>query len=166
MSIIKQKKDQKILVTFNETFIKHFLNKIMRKGKISVAENVLKNIFIYTLTTEVYTEFLEKYPNENVYLFFFRIINKIKPLIELKTLRLGRKVFQIPFPIKPIRQESLGLRSLIDSVKKSRQLLIFSQRLVNELHNICHGTAKCYRKLGFVYKNAYFNKAFAHYRWY
>jgi small subunit ribosomal protein S7 len=95
---------------------------------------------------------------------FETAINNVKPLLEVRSKRIGGASYQIPMQVKPSRQQSLAFRWIIQSAR-SKKGAAFSQRLAAELMDAYggHGGAMTTREN--VHKMAEANKAFAHFAW-
>ena len=101
--------------------IRKFINQLMKDGKKVASEKIIKNILIKIS--------LKGYSPVNVITL---AINNVKPLIEVKNIRLKGNSFQVPFPIKVSRQISLAIKTLIKSSSGKKK---FEDLLVDELIN-------------------------------
>ena len=161
-----KEKDEKVLSYFIETTFKKFLNHIMKEGKKATAEKVLRDTFANMQKNKTYLDFKANNPKENIYTFYVRTMINLKPLIELKKNRLGRKVYLVPFPVKPARQLTLGFRELLNHARKRDNEKKMSIKLANELSLSYEEKSPSCKKLRLMYEEAYDNKAYSHYRWY
>ena len=91
-------------------------------------------------------------------------IENIKPLLELKSRRIGGANYQIPIEVNPERRLSLALRWLVNSAR-DRKEKGFAERLANELVAASTNQGGAIKKREDIHKMADANKAFAHYRW-
>ena len=132
--------------------IRKFITQLMKDGKKAVAEKILKNILIKIS--------LKGYSPVNVITL---AINNVKPLVEVKTIRLKGNSFQVPFPIKLSRQISLAIKTLIKSSTGKKKL---EDLLVDELINSSLGKSQSIKVTNSLHKLASQNRLFTHYRWF
>ena len=95
---------------------------------------------------------------------FNEAIENIKPILEVKSRRVGGATYQVPIEVRPVRQQSLAMRWIVDSARKRNERTM-AQRLANELMDAADQKGAAFKKKEDVYKMAEANKAFAHYRW-
>jgi small subunit ribosomal protein S7 len=95
---------------------------------------------------------------------FLKAIDNIKPVIEVKSRRVGGATYQVPVEIRESRREALGMRWIIKAAR-SRSGHSMGERLAAELLDAYNNTGTAYKKREEVHKAAEANKAFAHYRW-
>ena len=132
--------------------IRKFINQLMKNGKKVSSEKIIKNILIKIS--------LKGYSPVNVITL---AINNVKPLIEVKNIRLKGNSFQVPFPIKVSRQISLAIKTLIKSSSGKKK---FEDLLVDELINSSLGKSQSIKATNVLHKLASQNKLFSHYRWF
>jgi small subunit ribosomal protein S7 len=141
---------------YNSTIVTKFINRIMLDGKKSVAEKI------------VYTAFelaSKKADGEKRGIEIFNeAVEKIKPVLEVKSRRVGGATYQVPVEVRPERQLSLALRWLVESSRKRNERTM-AERLANELLDASSEKGATFKKKEDIYKMAEANKAFAHYRW-
>jgi len=140
---------------YNSVVITKFVNKLMLDGKKSVAEKIL-----YSALNRMEEISKEKKGIE----LFNDAIENIKPILEVKSRRVGGATYQVPIEVKPHRQLSLSLRWLVDAARKRNEKTM-SERLAKELLDASDKKGTAYKKKEDIYKMAEANKAFAHYRW-
>ena len=142
-------------VKYNSKIVSKFINSLMRKGKKSIAEGVFYDAMgvIEKKITDV--ESLE---------IFETAVNNVKPLVEVRSKRVGGATYQVPVEVPKKRQTALALRWIIDAAKGKKGRPMF-QRLADEL-------VDAYKKQGIAitqrentHKMAEANKAFAHFAW-
>jgi small subunit ribosomal protein S7 len=131
-----------------------FINKIMLDGKKSVAEKILYSAL------DIISSRGEKTGIET----FNEAIENIKPIIEVKSRRVGGATYQVPVEVRPVRQLSLAIRWLVDAARKRNERTM-AERLANELMDAATDKGAAFKKKDDTYKMAEANKAFAHYRW-
>ena len=138
---------------YNNVDISKFINRIMRRGKKSLAER----IFYATL------EKIKERTNENPIETFQKALQNATPLLEVKARRIGGSTYQVPIEVKADRGFALASSWLIESAKK-RGGKSFIQKLTNELMDASNGQGAACKKREDTHKMAEANKAFAHYR--
>lgn len=138
---------------YNNVDISKFINRIMRRGKKSLAER----IFYATL------ERIKERTNENPIETFQKALQNATPLLEVKARRIGGSTYQVPIEVKADRGFALASSWLIESAKK-RGGKSFIDKLTNELMDASNGQGSACKKREDTHKMAEANKAFAHYR--
>lgn len=131
-----------------------FINKIMYDGKKSTAEKI-----IYS-SLDLIASRGEKSGIDT----FNEAIDNIKPVIEVKSRRVGGATYQVPVEVRPVRQLSLAIRWIVDAARKRNERTM-AERLANELMDAASQKGTAFKKKEDTYKMAEANKAFAHYRW-
>ncbi len=139
---------------YNSKLVTKFVNIMMLDGKKSVASR----IFYEALET------IEKKGEEKGIEVFNKAVENIKPVMEVKSRRIGGATYQVPIEVRPVRQQALALRWLISYTRK-RSERTMKDRLANELLDAANERGASYKKKEDTYKMAEANKAFAHYRW-
>ncbi len=139
---------------YNNKIITKFINSLMKDGKKSIATK----IFYEALET------IEKKGEEKGIDVFNAAIDNIKPVMEVKSRRVGGATYQVPIEVRPARQQSLAIRWLISYTRK-RSERTMKDRLANELLDAANSRGATYKKKEDTYKMAEANKAFAHYAW-
>jgi small subunit ribosomal protein S7 len=132
--------------------IRKFINQLMKNGKKVASEKIIKNILIKIS--------LKGYSPVNVIIL---AINNVKPLIEVKNIRLKGNSFQVPFPIKVSRQISLAIKTLIKSSSGKKK---FEDLLVDELINSFLGKSQSIKATNVLHKLASQNKLLSQYSWF
>ena len=138
---------------YNNVDISKFINRIMRRGKKSLAER----IFYATL------ERIKERTNENPIETFQKALQNATPLLEVKARRIGGSTYQVPIEVKADRGFALASSWLIESAK-NRGGKSFIDKLTNELMDASNGQGAACKKREDTHKMAEANKAFAHYR--
>jgi len=131
-----------------------FINKVMLDGKKSVAEKIIYSAL------DIISAKGEKSGIDT----FNEAIENIKPVIEVKSRRVGGATYQVPVEVRPVRQQSLAIRWLVDAVRKRNERTM-AEKLANELMDAAASKGAAFKKKEDTYKMAEANKAFAHYRW-
>ena len=91
-------------------------------------------------------------------------IENIKPLMEVKSRRVGGATYQVPVEVRPARQQALAIRWIIGFARKRSERTMID-KLANELLDAANSKGASFKKKEDTYKMAEANKAFAHYRW-
>ena len=138
---------------YNNVDISKFINRIMRRGKKSLAER----IFYSTL------ERIKERTNENPIETFQKALKNATPLLEVKARRIGGSTYQVPIEVKDDRGFALASSWLI-AAAKNRSGKSFIDKLTNELMDASNGQGQACKKREDTHKMAEANKAFAHYR--
>ncbi len=131
-----------------------FINKVMYDGKKSAAEKIIYSAM------DIISSRGEKSGIDT----FNEAIDNVKPIIEVKSRRVGGATYQVPVEVRPVRQLSLAIRWLIDSSRKRNERTM-AEKLANELMDAASDKGNAFKKKEDTYKMAEANKAFAHYRW-
>jgi len=131
-----------------------FINAIMLGGKKSVAQKVMYAAL----------ERIESKSGEKGIEVFNKAMDNVKPVMEVKSRRVGGATYQVPIEVRPVRQQSLGIRWLVDAARKRNERTMM-ERLSNELMDAATEKGSAFKKKEDTYKMAEANKAFAHYRW-
>ena len=139
---------------YNNVDISKFINRIMRRGKKSLAEK----IFYATLKR------IEERTNEKALEIFQKALTNATPLLEVKARRIGGSTYQVPIEVKADRGMALGTSWIIESAKK-RSGKSMIEKLTNEILDAANGSGASVKKREDTHKMAEANKAFAHYRY-
>lgn len=139
---------------YNNVDISRFINRLMRRGKKSIAEK----IFYSTLDR------IKEKTNEDALEVFQKALTNATPLLEVKARRIGGSTYQVPLDVKADRGMVLGSTWLIEAAKK-RSGKSMVEKLTNELMDASNGVGAACKKREDTHKMAEANKAFAHYRY-
>jgi len=126
----------------------------MLDGKKSTAQKVMYGAL----------ERIEEKSGEKGIEVFNKAMENIKPVMEVKSRRVGGATYQVPIEVRPVRQQSLGIRWIIEAARKRNERTMI-ERLSNELMDAATEKGSAFKKKEDTYKMAEANKAFAHYRW-
>jgi small subunit ribosomal protein S7 len=141
---------------FNSVVVTKFINNIMLDGKKTVAEKI-----VYGAIEKLDNKAEEGQKGIDL---FFQAIENIKPLLEVKSRRVGGATYQVPMEVRPQRQQTLAIRWLITFARKRNERNM-ADRLANELLDAANERGNTFKKKEDTHKMAEANKAFAHYRW-
>ncbi len=139
---------------YGDKILTKFMNNLMLDGKKSVAERI-----VYGALTKV-EEKLKREPIEA----FHEALDNIKPSVEVRSRRVGGATYQVPVEVRPIRQEALAIRWLINA-SRARNENTMEERLAGELLDAVNTRGSAVKKREDTHKMADANKAFSHYRW-
>ncbi|MCW8821411.1 MAG: 30S ribosomal protein S7 [Sulfurovum sp.] len=131
-----------------------FINAIMLGGKKSTAQRVMYAAL----------ERIESKSGEKGIEVFNKAMDNVKPVMEVKSRRVGGATYQVPIEVRPVRQQSLGIRWIVDAARKRNERTMM-ERLSNELMDAATEKGSAFKKKEDTYRMAEANKAFAHYRW-
>lgn len=140
---------------YNDKVVGEFINMVMLDGKKSVAEKIVYNAL----------ESVKKETGvDNVLPVLNKAIENVRPLLEVKSRRVGGATYQIPIEVKNERGVSLALRWIRDYARHGKGKPM-QEKLAKEIINAYKGTGSAVKKKEDTHKMAEANKAFAHYRW-
>jgi len=139
---------------YNSTLVTKFVNSMMWGGKKSTAQSIF-----YTAMTN-----LEQKGGSDALTLFKKAVENCKPLLEVKTRRVGGANYQVPIEVNPERRTSLAIRWLV-SYGRARGEKGMIEKLSAELLDAANGRGAAMKKKEDVHRMAEANKAFAHYRW-
>ena len=139
---------------YNNKVVTKFINKMMYEGKKSVSEKI-----IYAAFSKI-----EEKSGEKGIEVFEKALEKVKPLVEVRSRRVGGATYQVPVEVRPARQQSLSIRWILEATRKRNERTMV-ERLANELMDANNDRGAAFKKKEDVHKMAEANKAFAHYRW-
>jgi small subunit ribosomal protein S7 len=126
----------------------------MRDGKKSIAESILYDAF----------DIIKNKTNESPVKIFEQALENVKPMIEVKSRRVGGSTYQVPTEVRPSRRTALGIRWIIGFARK-RSEKSMANKLAAELLDAANKKGAAVKKKDDTHKMAEANKAFAHYRW-
>jgi len=128
------------------------MNVIMEGGKKAVAERIIYGAL----------DLIEKKtPGKDPLEIFTTAINNVKPMVEVKSRRVGGANYQVPVEVRPVRRLALSMRWIKDRTRGEKSM---AQRLANELLEATEGRGGAMKKRDEVHRMAEANKAFSHFR--
>jgi small subunit ribosomal protein S7 len=130
-----------------------FMNVIMESGKKAIAERIIYGAL----------EQIEKKTGKDPMEFFTVALNNIKPMVEVKSRRVGGANYQVPVEVRPVRRIALAMRWLKEAARKRGEKSMIL-RLANELLEAFEGRGGAMKKRDEVHRMADANKAFSHFR--
>jgi small subunit ribosomal protein S7 len=138
---------------FKDQTVAKFVNIIMRDGKKSVAENILYGAF------DIIDERAKGDPVE----VFTAALDNVRPMVEVKSRRVGGATYQVPIEVRPVRRNALAMRWLVEAARKRGEKSM-THRLAGELMDASENRGGAAKKREDVHRKAEANKAFSHYR--
>jgi small subunit ribosomal protein S7 len=139
---------------YNSVVVSKFVNRMMWEGKRSLGLRIIHDAL------EILQKKTEKEPLE----VFLKALDNVKPVIEVKSRRVGGATYQVPVEIRETRREALGMRWIINAAR-ARSGKGMGDRLAAELLDAFNNTGTAFKKNEDTHKMAEANKAFAHFRW-
>ncbi|MFH2011778.1 MAG: 30S ribosomal protein S7 [Pseudomonadota bacterium] len=139
---------------YKDINVAKFINIVMLDGKKSVAESITYGFF----------DIIREKTKSDPVKIFQKALDNVKPVIEVKSRRVGGSTYQVPMEVRPERRVALGIRWLINFAKK-RQEKTMAEKLAAEILDAANGRGAAFKKKEDTHKMAEANKAFAHYRW-
>ncbi|HEU0139356.1 MAG TPA: 30S ribosomal protein S7 [Bryobacteraceae bacterium] len=139
---------------YNSTLVEKFVNSMMWQGKKTVAQGVF-----YTAMDTI-----RERTGDDPLKLFKKAVENCKPLLEVKTRRVGGANYQVPIEVPQNRRTSLAIRWLILNAR-GRAEKGMPEKLANELNDAANMRGGAIKKKDDVHRMAEANKAFAHYRW-
>jgi small subunit ribosomal protein S7 len=139
---------------YQNILVAQFITSIMKDGKKSLAESILYHAF----------DIIEEKTNESPVKTFEKAIENVKPVIEVKSRRVGGSTYQVPTEIRPSRRMALGIRWIIGYARQ-RSEKSMAGKLAAEFLDAASERGSSVKKREDTHKMAEANKAFAHFRW-
>jgi small subunit ribosomal protein S7 len=130
-----------------------FINVVMTRGKKSVAERMVYGAFAQ----------IAKKGSKDPLEVFSTALSNIRPMVEVKSRRVGGANYQVPVEVRSVRRTALAMRWLRDAARKRAEKSM-AARLANELQEAAEGRGGAMKKREEVHRMAEANKAFSHYR--
>ena len=138
---------------FASTEVAKFINVLMVSGKKSVAERIIYGAF----------ESIAKKDGKDPLEVFTQALSNSRPMVEVKSRRVGGANFQVPVEVRPVRRTALAMRWLREAARKRGEKSM-GQRLAAELIEASEGRGGAVKKREEVHRMAEANKAFSHFR--
>jgi small subunit ribosomal protein S7 len=139
---------------FNSVLVSKFINGLMRDGKKSIARRIFYDAM----------DIVESRTNEDPIKIFEQAMENVKPVVEVRSRRVGGATYQVPVEVRQDRKRALAIRWLV-GFAKNRGEKTMSQRLAGELLDAYNKRGAAFKKKEDTHRMAEANKAFAHYRW-
>jgi len=139
---------------FGSELLARFINMVMQSGKKSVAERI-----IYGALDQI-----KERGNSEPVEVLDKALDNVRPMVEVKSRRVGGATYQVPVEVRPARRTTLAMRWVIDAAR-SRGEKSMALRLAGELMDAAESRGSAVKKKEDTHRMADANKAFAHYRW-
>jgi small subunit ribosomal protein S7 len=138
---------------FGNVEVSKFMNVLMMDGKKAVAERIVYGAL----------DIVAKKGGKDALEVFSTALNNVKPMVEVKSRRVGGANFQVPVEVRPSRRSALSMRWIRDAARKRGEKSM-GARLANELIEAAEGRGGAVKKREEVHRMAEANKAFSHFR--
>lgn len=139
---------------YKDIVITKLINQVMLDGKKGKAQKIVYGAFDY----------VAEQTGEDPLEVFYKAINNIMPVLEVKARRVGGANYQVPIEVRPERRQTIGLRWLVGYTRKRGEKTMV-ERLAKEILDASNDSGASVKKKEETHKMAEANKAFAHYRW-
>lgn len=139
---------------YNNEVVTKFINGLMRKGKRSLAEKMFYSAM----------DIIEEKTDSKGVEIFQKALENVKPVLEVRSRRVGGATYQVPVEIRKDRRQALAFRWII-GFSKARSEKIMAERLAGELIAASKNEGASIKKKDDTHRMAEANKAFAHFRW-
>jgi small subunit ribosomal protein S7 len=139
---------------FNDRLVAKFMNAVMQDGKKSTGERIVYGAL----------DIVGAKTNDDPLKLFKKALDNVKPVLEVKSRRVGGATYQVPVEVRPDRRVALGMRWLI-TYASSRGEKTMAEKLAGEILDAANNRGNAVKKREDTHKMAEANKAFAHYRW-
>ena len=139
---------------YQNVLVTQLINKVLLDGKKSMAERTVYKAL----------EVISERTSNDPVITLKKAVDNVRPMLEVKSRRVGGANYQVPIEVKPTRGTTLALRWLINN-SRNRKEHSMAERLVAELMDAANGQGVSVKRREDMHKMAEANKAFAHYRW-
>jgi small subunit ribosomal protein S7 len=139
---------------FGSDLVQKFINSMMWDGKRSTAQRIFYGAM----------DQIAQKTNDDALKTFKKAVENVKPVLEVKTRRVGGANYQVPVEVNPFRRQSLAIRWLL-LYARTRSGKTMTDKLAEELMDAANARGGAMKKKEDVHRMAEANKAFAHYRW-
>jgi len=139
---------------YHDRTVTKFINALMAGGKKSVGERILYGAL----------DLVGERAKEDALGIFKRALENVKPVVEVRSRRVGGATYQVPIEVRPTRRISLGMRWIVQ-LARQRTEKSMAERLAAELLDAANNRGAAIKKKEDTHRMAEANKAFAHYRW-
>ena len=139
---------------FQDRVVAKFVNNLMKKGKKATGEKIIYGAF----------DQVEQKLKDDPLKIFKKALDNVKPMVEVKSRRVGGATYQVPVEVRQDRRTALAMRWLID-YSKGRGEKTMQEKLAGEIIDAANNRGNAVKKREDTHKMAEANKAFAHYRW-
>ena len=138
---------------YNNVVVAKFINGVMEDGKKAVAEKIVYSAF----------DIIAQKSKQDALNVFNEAIENVKPMVEVRSRRVGGATYQVPSEVRPERRQALAIRWIIGAAVK-RSETTMTERLANELLDAFANKGTAVKKREDTHRMAEANKAFSHYK--
>ena len=138
---------------YGDKVVAKFINNIMEDGKKAVAEKIVYSAF----------DMMASKTKQEALKVFAEAIDNVKPVVEVRSRRVGGAAYQVPVEVRADRRQALAIRWIIDAAKK-RSETTMTEKVANELLDALANKGSAVKKREYTQKMAEANKAFSHYK--
>ncbi|MBR2923306.1 MAG: 30S ribosomal protein S7 [Alphaproteobacteria bacterium] len=138
---------------YGDTVVAKFINNVMEHGKKAVAEKIVYSAF----------DIIAQKSKQDALKVFADALDNVKPLVEVKSRRVGGATYQVPMEVRADRRQALAIRWIIEAAQK-RSESTMTERLANELLDALANKGSAVKKREDTHRMAEANKAFSHYK--
>ncbi|HUU79995.1 MAG TPA: 30S ribosomal protein S7 [Acidobacteriota bacterium] len=139
---------------YKSVLLSKFVNNLMKKGKKSIAQSSLYSAL----------DIIRGKTKQDPLTVFEKAVDNVKPMVEVKSRRVGGSTYQVPTEVRSSRRQALSIRWII-SYSSQRGEKTMASKLAGELVDAANGRGAAIKKKEDTHRMAEANKAFAHYRW-
>ncbi|WBW49798.1 30S ribosomal protein S7 [Peptoniphilus equinus] len=139
---------------YDDVIITKLINNVMLDGKKGTAQRIVYNAL----------ENIKESTGEDALEVFYKALNNVMPVLEVKARRVGGATYQVPMEVRPERRQTLGLRWLV-KFARARGEKTMAERLAKEILDASNSLGASVKRKEEMHRTAEANKAFAHYRW-
>jgi small subunit ribosomal protein S7 len=139
---------------YGDKSVAKFINYLMYQGKKSLSEKTMFDAM----------DLIQKRTKEDPLKVFKKALDNVRPMVEVRSRRVGGSTYQVPTEVRPERRTALAMRWLI-SFSRSRAEKTMADKLANEIIDAFNNRGNAVKKREDTHKMAEANKAFSHYRW-
>ncbi len=139
---------------YNDVVVTKLVNNVMLDGKKGTAQRIVYGAMEQVAETT----------GEEALEVFYKALNNVMPVLEVKARRIGGATYQVPMEVRPARRQTLGLRWLV-KYARDRGEKTMRERLAKEILDASNGLGASVKRKEEMHRAAEANKAFAHYRW-
>jgi len=139
---------------FKSELVARFINRVMRQGKKNLAQSILYDAF----------DIIQQKTDEDPLALFTKAVENVKPMVEVRSRRVGGSTYQVPTEVRSSRRTALSIRWILTNAKQRGEKGM-AAKLAGELVDASKGRGGAFKKKEDTHRMAEANKAFAHYRW-
>ena len=153
----RKKSPQRVILPdpkYKSPVVTKFVSRMMEDGKRSISQSIMYGAM----------EFLHTKTSEDALQVLLKALENVKPVLEVKSRRVGGSTYQVPVEVREQRREALAMRWIIKAAR-DRSGKSMAQRLGDELLDAFNSTGVAFKKKEDTHRMAEANKAFSHYRW-